>query len=138
MAAKELREGYKGGAISGQGTDMIAAVATRELLDTASTRFDPAKAGGRKLGINLVLTDRKEQASVELTETTMIGRMTPLPSPQATLTGPRRLLLGLMFMKLPLEQLEMAGLKVEGDRAAVESWLNALDPVPAGFPIVEP
>jgi alkyl sulfatase BDS1-like metallo-beta-lactamase superfamily hydrolase len=41
-------------------------------------------------------------------------------------------------MKLPLEQLEMAGLKVEGDRAAVESWLNALDPVPAGFPIVEP
>lgn len=138
MAAKELREGYKGGAISGQGTDMIAAVATRELLDTASTRFDPAKAGGRKLRINLVLTDRKEQASVELTETTMIGRMTPLPSPQATLTGPRRLLLGLLFMKLPLEQLEMAGLKVEGDRAAVESWLNALDPVPAGFPIVEP
>ena len=68
----------------------------------------------------------------------MIGRMTPLPSPQATLTGQRRLLLGLLFMKLPLEQLEMAGLKVEGDRAAVESWLNALDPVPAGFPIVEP
>ncbi|MBK6801002.1 alkyl sulfatase dimerization domain-containing protein [Novosphingobium sp.] len=138
MAAKELREGYKGGAVSGQGADMIAAVPTRELLDTASTRFDPVKAGGRKLGINLVLTDRKEQASVELTETTMIGRMAPLPSAQATLTGPRRLLLGLLFMKLPLEQLEMAGLKVEGDRVAVETWLNALDPVPTGFTIVEP
>mgnify|MGYP001766211841 CR=1 FL=1 len=138
MAAKELREGYKGGTISGQGADMISAVPTRELLDAASTRFDPVKSGGRKLGINLVLTDRKEQASVELTETTMLGRMTPLPSAQATITGPRRLLLGLLFMKMPLEQLEMAGLKVEGDRAGVEAWLASVDPMPPGFTIVEP
>lgn len=138
MAAQELRNGYKGSATSSQGGDMIVAVPTRELLDTASTRFDPARMGGRRAAINLVLTDRKEQASIELTETTMIGRMSALPAPQATLTGPRRLLLGLLFMKLPLAQLEMAGLKVEGDRAAVEAWLGALDPVPAGFNIIEP
>lgn len=138
MAAQELRSGYQGSATSSQGGDMIAAVPTRELLDTAATRFDPARSGGRKAAINLVLTDRQERASVELTETTMLGRMTPLESADATLTGPRRLLLGLLFMKLPLAALEQAGLKVEGDRAAVEAWINAIDPVGGGFNIVEP
>lgn len=138
MAAQDLRRGYKGGAAIGQGADMIAAVPTHELLDAASTRFDPVKSGGRKAMINLVISDRQEQASVELTETTMLGRMTRLEGAQATLTGPRRLLLALLFMKLPLEQLELAGLKVEGDRAVVQTWLDALDPVPQGFNIVEP
>jgi alkyl sulfatase BDS1-like metallo-beta-lactamase superfamily hydrolase len=56
----------------------------------------------------------------------------------ATLSGPRRLLLGLLFLKVPLAKLEAAGLKVEGDRAAVEAWLAALDPMPGAFNIAEP
>ena len=48
------------------------------------------------------------------------------------------MMLGLLFLKLPLEQLEMAGLKVEGDRAAVQAWLDALEPLGNGFNIVEP
>ena len=58
--------------------------------------------------------------------------------PDATLTGPRRLILGLLFLKVPLAQLEAAGLKVEGDRAAVEALAGALDPMPGPFNIVEP
>jgi hypothetical protein len=54
------------------------------------------------------------------------------------LKGPRRLILGLFFLKLPLAQLQAAGLQVEGDPDAVAALLNALDPVPAGFNIVEP
>jgi hypothetical protein len=48
------------------------------------------------------------------------------------------LLLGLVFLKLPLAQLEAAGLKVEGDRSAVEAWANSLDPMPGSFNIAEP
>lgn len=138
VAANELRAGYKPNSSNTQSADMIAAVPTQILLDSVATRFDPAKGGGRKLGINLVIPDRKENAGIELTGTTMIARMEALPSPAATITAPRRVLLGMMFLKLPLEQLEMAGLKVDGDRAAAQAWLDALDPVSAGFNIAEP
>jgi alkyl sulfatase BDS1-like metallo-beta-lactamase superfamily hydrolase len=117
---------------------MIAGVPTLLLLDTLATRFDPAKLGGRKLGINLVMPDRKESAGVELTGTTMFNRMEPLANPTATITAPRRVLLGLLFLTLPLEQLEMAGLKVEGDRAAVQAWLDGIEPQGGMFNVVEP
>lgn len=137
QAARELREPVKGAFATGS-PDMIAGVPTLLLLDTVATRFDPARLGGRKLGFNLVMPDRKESAGVELTGTTMFNRMEPLASPAATITAPRRVLLGLLFLKLPLEQLEMAGLKVEGDRAAVQAWLDAIDPQGGGFNVVEP
>jgi alkyl sulfatase BDS1-like metallo-beta-lactamase superfamily hydrolase len=137
-AARDLREGARQRPLGTQSADMIAAIPTQTLLDSISTRFDPAKLSGRHLAINLVLPDRKESASVEAGAATMIGRMKPLAGPNATITGPRRLLLGLVFLKLPLAQLEAAGLKVEGDRSAVETWANALDPLPGSFNIAEP
>lgn len=136
--AKELRQGVQSRPSSAQNADMIAAVPTQELLDSVSTRFDPVKLGGRTMGINLVMPERQEAAGIEITQTTMIGRMKPVAQPTVTITGPRRALLGLLFMKMPLTQLEMMGVKVEGDRAAAEAWLNAIDPIPGGFKIVEP
>lgn len=138
MGAKELRQGVVARPTSAQNADMIAAVPTQELLDSVSTRFDPLKLGGKTMGINLVMPERQETAGIELTQTTMIGRMKPLAQPAATITGPRRALLGLLFLKMPLAQLEMMGVKVEGDRAAAEAWLNAIEPIPGAFNIVEP
>ena len=137
-AARELREGFKPGTAAAQSADMVAGVPTQLLLDSTATRFDPTKLAGRKLAINLVMPDRQEVAGVELTGTTMFTRMEAAATPQATITAPRRMMLGLLFLKLPLEQLEMAGLKVEGDRAAVQAWLDALEPLGNGFNIVEP
>jgi alkyl sulfatase BDS1-like metallo-beta-lactamase superfamily hydrolase len=138
VAANELRSGYKPSSTNTQSADMIAAVPTQTLLDSVATRFDPARAGGRKLAINLMIPERKESVGVELTGTTMIARMEPLSTPAVTITAPRRILLGMLFLKLPLDQLEMAGLKIEGDRAAAQAWLDALDPLSSGFNIVEP
>ena len=138
MAAQELRMGPVQRAPSSQGADVISAVPTQLLLDSVSTRFDPGRAGGRVGSIALAVVDRHEMAAVELTPFAMIGRMEEAPSPQAKLTGPRRLLLGLLFLKLPLPQLEAAGLKVDGDRALIEAWLSAIDPMPGGFNIAEP
>lgn len=138
MGAKELRQGVMSRPTSAQNADMIAAVPTQELLDSVSTRFDPLKLGGKTMGINLVMPERQETAGIELTRTTMIGRMKPVAQPAATITGPRRALLGLLFLKMPLAQLEMMGVKVEGDRAAAEAWLNAIEPIPGAFNIVEP
>lgn len=137
-AASELRNGRISSATSSQSQDMIAAVPTQLLLDSVATRIDPAKLAGRKIAINLAMPERGETAGIELTGTAMLARMGPAPGAAVTLTGPRRLLLGLLFLKLPLAQLEAAGLKVEGDRAAVEAWLAALDPMPGAFNIAEP
>ena len=137
-AARDLRSGYKSPSISTQGTDMIAAVPTQLLLDSAATRFDPAKLSA-PVTVNLAITDRKENVGIEAGKTVMIARLgIPAATPTATLTGPRQLMLGLFFLKLPLAQLEMMGLKVEGDRAAVNALQAALDPVPTGFNITEP
>ena len=137
-AAKDLRDGAPGKARSTQAEDMIAAVPTRLLLDSAATRYDPAKLGRARVALDLVFPERKQRASLEAGETTLFGRDTPAERPDATLTGPRRLILGLLFLKVPLAQLEAAGLKVEGDRVAVEALANALDPMPGPFNIVEP
>jgi alkyl sulfatase BDS1-like metallo-beta-lactamase superfamily hydrolase len=58
--------------------------------------------------------------------------------PAVTVSGPRQLFLALFFLKLPLVQLEAAGLKVDGDRSQVEALQAALDPMPGPFNIVEP
>jgi alkyl sulfatase BDS1-like metallo-beta-lactamase superfamily hydrolase len=137
-AASELRNGRIASATSSQSQDMIAAVPTQLLLDSVATRLDPAKLAGRHMAINLVMPERGETAGVELTGTAMLARMGAASGAQATLTAPRRLLLGLLFLKLPLAQLEAAGLKVEGDRTAVEAWLAALDPMPGAFNIAKP
>jgi alkyl sulfatase BDS1-like metallo-beta-lactamase superfamily hydrolase len=137
-AAQDLRHARPERQTGTQSADMIAAVPTQLLLDSIATRFDPAKLGGRSLAINLVIPDRQERAGIEVDATTLIGRMTALDQPVATITAPRRLLLGMLFLKMPLAQLEAAGLRVEGDRAAVEALLAAIDPLPGGFNIAEP
>ena len=59
-------------------------------------------------------------------------------TPAATVAGPRQLFLAMLFLKMPLAQLEAAGLKIEGDRAVVEALQAALDPIPTAFNIAEP
>jgi len=136
VAANELRHGRTKPSNSTTSEDLIAAVPTQLLLDAAATRLDPARAPGRALAINLVMPERGETAGVEVTGTTMIARMAPLATPAATITAPRRALLALMFLKVPLAMVEPMGVKITGDRAAVEAWLAALDPMPGPFDIV--
>ena len=108
------------------------------MLDSIATRYDPGKLGGRRIALNLVMPERGESAGIEAGATTLIGRMTPLANPDVTITAPRRAVLGLLFLKLPLAQLEAMGVKVTGDRGAVEALQGALDPLPGGFNIAEP
>lgn len=139
VAAHELRAGPpKPRGAGGQSADLIAAVPTQLLLDSAATRFDPGKLGGRRLTVNVIMPERNERVGIEAGPLTLIAREGPAAQPDATITAPRRVILGLLFLKLPLAQLEAAGLKVEGDRAAVEALAAALDPLPGPFPIAEP
>ncbi len=142
-AASDLRGGQTRGSAA-QSTDLIAALATQELLDSAATRFAPerfaAPAGGRSLMVAIDIPDRKEQAMLEVNGQVMIGRTGALPAkPDITIRGPRRALLALMFVKMPVSTVAgMPEVTIEGDMAALQALLDALDPMPHGFDIVVP
>ncbi len=137
-AARDLREGVKA-SITTQSVDMISAIPTGLLLDSVATRLDPAAIGDSKLTINFAFTDRQEKAKVSVGNAVMFSEMgASHAAPAATVSGPRQLFLALLFLQMPLAQLEGAGLKVEGDRKAIESLQTALDPMPGPFNIAEP
>jgi len=122
-----------------QPSDLIAALATQELLDSAATRFAPERFGQRRFTIALELTDRKETAVLEANGQVLIGRVGALPpAPDVTVRGPRTLLLALLFLKQPVSAMQGAGLSVEGDAAGLQALVDALDPMPQGFDIVTP
>lgn len=137
-AARDLREGVKA-SITTQSIDLISAVPTGLLLDSVATRLDPLALGDRSLELNFNFTDRNEQAKISVGNAVMFSEMGKAhTAPGATVSGPRQLFLALMFLKIPLTQLEAAGLRVEGDRSQVEILQGALDPMPGPFNIAEP
>jgi alkyl sulfatase BDS1-like metallo-beta-lactamase superfamily hydrolase len=123
-----------------QPTDLIAALSTQELLDSAATRFAPETPGPRNFTIALHIPDRGETAMLEVGTQAMIGRAGVLPDkPAVTLRGPRRAMLALLFVKVPVETVaKMPGVTIEGDLAALQSLVDNLDPLPHGFDIVLP
>lgn len=138
VAANELRSG-RAPSNATQSPDLIAAIPTDLLLDSAATRYSPGKLGRDRMTAQLNLTDRAETAVIEANGNVMIGRMGDgAGTADVTLTGPRQLMLGLLFLKLPLAQMQAAGLKVDGDAAALQALLDALDPLPGSFDIVTP
>ncbi len=138
VAANELRNGRPDN-FATQSEDLIAAIPTQLLLDSAATRFDPGKLERDLLTVQLNLTDRGETAVLEANDSVLIGRMgDTAAAPDVTITGPRQLMLGLLFPKLPLAAMQGAGLKVEGDAEALQQLLDALDPMPGTFDVVTP
>lgn len=136
--ARDLREGVKANATI-QSVDTISAIPTALLLDSVATRLNPALIGSKSLALNFVFSDRGEKARISVGNAVMITEMgVGHSTPAATVTAPRQLFLALLFLKMPLAQLEAVGLKVEGDRTAIEALQGALDPMPGAFNIVEP
>ncbi len=137
-AARDLRDTPK----PGSGTtslDLISAIPTDLLLDSIATRLDPAIIATKNLTLNFNFADRNEKARITVENAVMITEMGEAHArPAVTLTGPRQFFLGLFFLKLPLGRLEAAGLKVEGDRAAIEALQAAIETPPSVFNIVTP
>jgi alkyl sulfatase BDS1-like metallo-beta-lactamase superfamily hydrolase len=138
-AANDLRLG-RAESSAAQSNDMVAAISTQELLDSAATRFAPERPSARNFTIAIDIPDRNEQAMLEVGEQVMIGRTGALPAKaDVTIRGPRRALLALLFVKMPVSAVQsMPGVTIEGDLVALQTLVDALDPLPHGFDIVMP
>jgi alkyl sulfatase BDS1-like metallo-beta-lactamase superfamily hydrolase len=138
-AASDLRRGRAAGAAV-QPIDLIAALSTQELLDSAATRFAPEKPGPRNFAVGIEIPDRGETAMLEVGTQAMIGRAGVLPEkPAVTIRGPRRAMLALLFVKVPVAEVaKMPGVTITGDLAGLQALIDNLDPLPHGFDIVTP
>ncbi|MBU7579960.1 MAG: MBL fold metallo-hydrolase [Porphyrobacter sp.] len=138
-AANDLRRG-RPDVSAAQSNDMVAAISTQELLDSVATLFAPERPQARNFSIALDITDRGEKAALDVGAQALIGRVGQLPDrPAVTITGPRRALLALLFVRMPVDAVaKMPGVAITGDTAALQAMLDALDPMPHGFDIVTP
>ncbi len=138
-AANDLRRGRPESSAA-QSNDMVAAITTQELLDSAATRFAPEKPGPRNFTVAIDIPDRGETATLDVGAQVMIGRAGMLPAkPAVTIRGPRRAMLALFFVKVPVEMVaKMPGVTIEGDLVALQALVDNLDPLPHGFDIVMP
>ncbi len=137
VGARELRGGVAPSATT-ISADVIAATPTQMFLDLLATRVVPERLGTRRMTLALA-DDRGEVSRIGIANGVVVGEAgKSAVRPDATITAPRRLILALFLLKLPLVNLEKAGLKVEGDRAAVEALQAAIETPPTDFPIVTP
>jgi alkyl sulfatase BDS1-like metallo-beta-lactamase superfamily hydrolase len=138
-AARDLRFGVKHSGSITQNADTISAIPSGLLLDSIATRLDPAIIGLGSQTLNFNFTDRNEKARVSISHAVMMNEMgVAHANPAVTVSGPRQLFLGLFFLKLPIANMEAAGLKVDGDRTALEQLLSAIEPASPPFNIAEP
>ncbi len=138
VGAKELRTGVAPITTTISG-DVIAVTPTQNFFDLLATRLVPSKIGARAMTLALNASDSSEVSRISVKNGVLIGEAgKAAEKPDVTITGPRRLFLALFILKLPLEQLETAGLKVEGDREAIKALQVAIETPPTDFNIVTP
>lgn len=138
VAADELRNGAPE-AFATQSPDLISAIGTDLLLDSAAARYDPTRMIDGSITVQLEIIDRKETAVIEANDRVMIGRVgQTADTPDVVIRAPRQMILGMLFLKMPIEQMKAAGLQIDGDPAAMQALIDALDPLAGGFNIVTP
>lgn len=118
--------------------DTMLAITTSAYLDVLATRLDPVRIGDAPLSLNLIVTDRGENASLALSNRVLMGEMgRKNDAADATIAAPWVIILQL-FSGVPLAKLEAeGGLTITGDKNAVERLRSALT-IFTDFNIVTP
>jgi alkyl sulfatase BDS1-like metallo-beta-lactamase superfamily hydrolase len=139
QGAYELRNGVpKAGGISGINPDTLRAMPPEMLFDFLSVRLNGPKAAGKKIGLNIDLTDLNKQYGLDV-ENAVLHYGPPLPKPDAKLTLSKATLDAIQLKDITLEDAVAKGqLKIEGRREAFTEFLGLLDTFPFWFNIVTP
>ncbi len=138
--AAELRNGVSPRKfMSKPSVDLVGAMSTASFLDMLATRLNPARIGDHSLTMALSVSDSNENTLVTVHNAVLVAEAKmSVAAPTVTVSGSRALLMGLFLQKLPLQKMEAAGLKVEGDRAALLMLQDAIETPPADYAIVTP
>jgi len=139
-AAQELRVGPPANLGSELGnSDFLAAVSTDLLFDALAARFDPAKLGREPFALAFRFEDRREEIWFEVGEAVATPRYEPVDGVAATVTVDRADFDRLMLRKANVVGLMARGrFRIDGERAAVTAFFDALDETAPDFALVTP
>ena len=139
QGAYELRNGVpKAGGLNTASPDTIRAMPPEMLFDYLSVRLNGPKAAGKKIGLNIDLTDLKRQYGL-MVENAVLNYGKPLAQPDAKLTMSKSTLDAIQLKEITLEQAITKGdLKIEGKREAFAEFMGLLDTFPFWFNVVTP
>ena len=113
---------------------IVAILPTTPFLKTMSVRLNAQRAEGAKMGVQFEVTDTNEKAGFEVRNRIAAFSEKALPSPDATLSGPKSAILQTIATGKIVD-----GVKVTGNRAAAEKFLGLFDTItPNGVNLVLP
>lgn len=138
--AQELRDGVLTAPALSVSLDMIRATPTTMMLDFAAVRLNPERAAGKRIVLNIVLTDFNETHLITVENSVLIheeGQRSD--AADATLTMKRADFLQTLFFGIPLSVKTATGdVTVEGNGDAYTELAGLLDKLNPNFPIVTP
>ncbi len=136
--ALELRSGVKPGVGGSSAGGIAANLTVSNLLDSMSVRVLPEKALA-PMTIAFVIPDVNERHLVTIGNGVMLHELGVSDAANATMTLPRRALLGMIGGQVKAIDLITAGtLKIEGDIAVLQRFMTLFQPPKADFPLVTP
>ncbi len=139
QGAYELRNGVpKAGGIDTASPDTIRAMPPEMLFDYFSVRLNGPKAAGKKIALNIDLTDLKKQYGLDV-ENAVLHYGKPLAKPDARITLTKATLDAIQLKEITLDDAIAKGsLKIEGKRESFTEFMGLLDTFPFWFNIVTP
>ena len=117
--------------------DLVNSMTTESFLDLLAIRLNPAKIGDQSMTLMLDITDTRETVRVDIENSVLVGRMgASAENPDVRLTATRGQLMGLFLQQMPLQKMQAAGLKLEGDSAKLLALQSAIEIPRLDFPLI--
>ena len=137
--ARELRQRRPDTVPESGPSYLMMATPLSDFLDLLETTVVPEKASDAKLAFNLVDSISGDHFAVTLGNAVLVSEKGQSIDGSPTLSAPKPVLLGILFGKVPLEDMVTAGhAKLEGDGAAIKQLVGMLEQPKLDFAIVEP
>jgi alkyl sulfatase BDS1-like metallo-beta-lactamase superfamily hydrolase len=110
------------------------------MLDFAAVRVNPEKAAGKRIVLNVVLTDAEEKHLITVENGVLIHEARIFDDrADATVTMKRDDMLQTMFAGVPVGlKTTIGAIKVDGNGASYGELVGLIDPVNANFNVVTP
>ena len=138
-AAKELRDGIIPARFASASPDTILAMPLDILFDFAAVHIDGERAADADIRLDLVFTDRGETWTMWVRNGVLNARSGTSAHPQATASGPKAAIVGLLLKPTAARALvEKGAVEVAGDLGAFDAYAAVVDEFDPDFAIITP
>ncbi|MEB2283562.1 MAG: MBL fold metallo-hydrolase [Myxococcales bacterium] len=138
--AQELRHGVLALPLQRLSMDLVRATPTSMMLDFAAVRLNPERAAGKRIVLNIRLSDTNERHLITVQNSVLVHEKDVTDdTADATVTMERNDLLQTLLAGVPVGLKTATGaIRREGSTDAYAKLVELIDPLDPNFPIVTP